>query len=109
MQFKRREFITLLGGAAAALPLAGRAQSPAAAPRVGLLSIGAVPERPVVWEPFFDRMRELGYEDGHSVVYVRSFGAGHAELIETMVREVIAAKLALLVVTGAVEALAVQR
>jgi putative tryptophan/tyrosine transport system substrate-binding protein len=105
---RRRDFITFLGGAAG-WPLAASAQSLAAAPRVGLLSIGAVPERPVVWEPFFDRMRELGYEDGHSVVYVRGFGTGHAELIETMVREVIAAKPALLVVTGAVEALAVQR
>jgi len=105
---KRREFITLLGGAAA-WPLGARAQSPAAAPRVGLLSIGAVPERPLVWEPFFDRMRELGHEDGQTVVYVRGFGAGRAELIETMVREVIAAKPTLLVVTGAVEALAVQR
>jgi hypothetical protein len=71
-----------------------------------VLSIGAVPERPVVLVPFFDRMRELGYEDGHSVVYVRGFAAGHTELIETMVREVIAAKPVLLVVTGAVEALA---
>ena len=105
---KRREFITLLGGAAA-WPLAAHAQWPAAAPRVGVLSIGAVPGRPVVLVPFFDRMRELGYEDGHSVVYVRGFAAGRAELIDTMVREVIAAKPALLVVTGAVEALAVQR
>ena len=63
----------------------------------------------VILVPFFDRMRELGYEDGHSVVYVRGFAAGRAELIETKVREVIAAKPALLVVTGAVEALAVQR
>ena len=60
----------------------------------------------MVLVPFFDRMRELGYEDGHSVVYVRGFAAGHAELIDTMVREVIAAKPVLLVVTGAVEALA---
>ncbi len=75
----------LLGGAAA-WPLTAWAQSPAAPPRVGLLSIGAVPERPLVWEPFFDRMRELGHEDGQSVVYVRGFGAGRAELIETMVQ-----------------------
>ena len=54
-------------------------------------------------------MRELGHEDGQNVVYVRGFGAGRAELIETMVRQVIAAKPTLLVVTGAVEALAVQR
>ena len=106
---RRREFITLVGGAVAGWPLAARAQRSAAAPRVGLLSIGAVPERPVVWSPFFERMRELGYEDGQSVDYVRGFAAGRAELIETMVREVIAARPALLIVTGAVEARVVQR
>jgi len=85
---RRREFITLFGGAAAAWPIAAWAQSPAAPPRVGLLSIGAVPERPLVWEPFFDRMRELGHEDGQSVVYVRRFGAGRAEQLRVEAGEV---------------------
>jgi putative ABC transport system substrate-binding protein len=104
----RREIIMVLGGAAVTWPLAARAQAPAA-PRIGLLSIGAVPERPVVWDSFFERMRELGYEDSQNIVYIRGFAAGHAERIEAMIHEVVAAKPALLVVTGAVEARAVQR
>lgn len=104
----RREVITVLGCAAVTWPLAARAQAPAA-PRIGLLSIGAVPERPVVWDLFFERMRELGYEDSQNIVYIRGFAAGHAERMEAMIHEVVAAKPALLVVTGAVEARAVQR
>jgi len=42
-------------------PLAAEAQN---LPRIGLLSIGADPSRPVAWSPFLERLRELGYVEG---------------------------------------------
>jgi putative ABC transport system substrate-binding protein len=54
---KRREFITLLGGTAAAWPLAARAQQPAM-PVVGM--IGDLP----LWDHFRKGMRDLGYIEG---------------------------------------------
>ena len=64
---KRREFITLLGGAGAAWPLALRAQQPAGKPaRIGVLSIGAIV--PVYLRELLQGLRDLGYVEGHNLV-----------------------------------------
>ena len=60
---KRRDFITLLGGAAAAWPLAARAQQPARVPRIGI-----VDDAPM-WHSFRRALREYGYVEGQSVNY----------------------------------------
>lgn len=57
---KRREFIGLLGGAAAAWPIAAIAQQPEKIPRIGYLSPSSAMARERD-EPFRQALRELGY------------------------------------------------
>ncbi|MFI5113471.1 MAG: hypothetical protein ACHP9S_11620 [Terriglobales bacterium] len=63
---KRREFITLLGGAAVAWPLAGFAQTLPKMLRVGLVS-SANPRTAPQFVAFDQRLRELGYVEGQSL------------------------------------------
>src|SRR5262245_39513186 len=63
---RRREFITLLGGAAA-WPLASRAQKPEKIARIGYLS-SANPRSMPAFQAFEQRLRELGYIDGRNIV-----------------------------------------
>ena len=63
---RRREFITLLGGATVGWPLAASAQTQPKIPRVGYAS-GSTPatnKRNI--EAFRQGLRELGYVEGHS-------------------------------------------
>jgi putative ABC transport system substrate-binding protein len=61
---KRREFITVLGGAAVAWPLAGRAQQPKVW-RIGVLA--PVPPTPVILSAFRDGLRGRGYVEGQNL------------------------------------------
>jgi putative ABC transport system substrate-binding protein len=63
---KRREFITLLGGAAA-WPLAACAEQPGKIPRIGIID-----DAPT----FREALRELGYVEGQTVNYEYRYGNG---------------------------------
>jgi putative ABC transport system substrate-binding protein len=70
---RRRDFITLLGGAAAASPLAARAQQPAKVWRVGIIVEGM---RSPAYDGFLQGMNELGYVAGRDYLIEWRFADG---------------------------------
>ena len=85
---KRREFITLLGGAVA-LPLAARAQQPAKLPTIGFLG-GGTPTGQRTWvAAFLQRLRELGWIEGRTVMIEYRWGEGRAERFTEIAAELV--------------------
>jgi putative tryptophan/tyrosine transport system substrate-binding protein len=83
---RRREFITLIGSAAAAWPLAARAQQPnARMPRIGFLS----PSPQTYQEEFRRGLRELGYSDGHNVLIEYRFTDGSDERLPAAAKQLV--------------------
>jgi ABC-type uncharacterized transport system substrate-binding protein len=72
---KRRKFITLLGGATAAWPLAARAQqpSPRRRPVLGYLITGTKVGMAYLMAPFLNRLREIGYTEGQNIDIVTRY------------------------------------
>jgi putative tryptophan/tyrosine transport system substrate-binding protein len=97
---RRREFITALSGTAVAWPLGARAQYASPLPRLGLVSIGADPGDPVVFRPFLEQLRELGYIEDHNIILERRFAAGRDELIGDFVADLVQRKVDIIIVTG---------
>src|SRR5262245_66243616 len=90
---KRREFITLLGGAAA-WPLAARAQQSETRRRISVLSTLPAddPEATARTAAFLQTLQELGWTDGRNVQIDIRWGAGDAERIRKYVAELVARK-----------------
>jgi hypothetical protein len=64
LDMRRREFITLIGGAGLAWPLGARAQQDGSIPRIGILWPGASLPAPPRMEAFRQGLRDLGFIDG---------------------------------------------
>ena len=80
---RRREFITLLGGAAAAWPLAARAQQPERMRRIGvLMRLADEPEAPARVGAFLQGLAELGWSIGSNVRIEYRWYAGNADNIQ---------------------------
>src|SRR5437773_3678705 len=71
---KRREFISLLGGAAAAWPLAARAQQPVQIAKIGHIESGLPSTSPNLLAAFRQGLRELCYVEGQNFFIERRYG-----------------------------------
>jgi putative ABC transport system substrate-binding protein len=89
---RRREFITLLGGAAAAWPMVARAQQPARMRRIGVLNpIPADdPQSQRRMRAFLQSLQQLGWTDGHNAVIETRWGAGDGERLRRYAAELVA-------------------
>ena len=102
---KRREFIAVLGGAAATWPLSGRAQQSQTPRRIGLMANLSLP--PI--QKFRERLQKLGYVEGKNLIIEYRYGEGRDDRFPSFAAELVAMPVEVIVVWGNPAALAAKR
>jgi len=105
---KRRAFITLLGGAAT-WPLAARAQQSGKLPKIGLLGSGTAAVQGPWVAAFVQRMRELGWIEGRTVVLEVRWAEGRPERFTEIAAEFVRFKVEVIMTYGTAAVIAAKQ
>lgn len=96
---RRRDFVTLLGGAAAAWPLAARAQ-PSATPTIGFLSSASPDKYAILLNAFQQGLKEAGYVEGQNVAVEYRWSQGLNQRLAALAAELVQRQVKVLVAAG---------
>jgi putative ABC transport system substrate-binding protein len=105
---RRREFITLLGGAAVAWPLAARSQQSGRIVRIGNLST-ANPRSAPFYQSFERRLRDLGHIEGQNIVFEYRNAEGEVDRLPDLAAELVRLDASIIVTSTAAATSAVKR
>jgi putative ABC transport system substrate-binding protein len=106
---RRRDFITLLGGAAAAWPRSASAQPARKLPTIGLLGASSGSQQNQWTAAFLQRLQELGWTEGRTVAIVYRWAEGSNERAAAMAAELVRLGVDVIVTSGTPVVLAVKR
>src|SRR6516165_7960499 len=108
LDLRRRQFITLLGGAAA-WPLAARAQQSAIVPTIGFLGSGTPAAHGHWVAAFVQRLRELGWIENRTVAIEYRWGEGRDERFAQIAAEFVRRSVDVIVTGGTASVIAVKQ
>jgi putative tryptophan/tyrosine transport system substrate-binding protein len=105
---KRREFIMLVGGAAAAWPLAAYAQQAGKVYRIGVFTSGA-PLMSKTWSIFIDGLKELGWTEGKNIAFEPRYAENDLARLPELAAELVGLNVDVILAIGTLAALAAKR
>jgi putative tryptophan/tyrosine transport system substrate-binding protein len=105
----RREFITLLGGAAAGWPIAARAQQPGKLPTIGYLGAGTSASEGQRVAALKERLHQLGWVEGRTIAFESRWAEGRSDRAAEVAGEFVRLKVDIIVASGTPQVIALKQ